>query len=57
MDEFDSPVSPSGNAPNTAQLRIVKQSDLTMGKELGSGAFGAVYKAVWALGWKVRLYR
>lgn len=54
-DEFNSPLTPSGTAPNTAQLRIVKQSDLTMGKELGSGAFGAVYKAVWALTWNVRV--
>ncbi|XP_077974656.1 epidermal growth factor receptor-like isoform X3 [Styela clava] len=47
VDEFNTPLTPSGTAPNRAHLRIVKESELALGKTLGSGAFGAVYKAIW----------
>nr|XP_018671332.1 epidermal growth factor receptor isoform X4 [Ciona intestinalis] len=41
------PLTPSGAAPNVAQLRIVKESELEFRKMLGSGAFGTVQKAIW----------
>ncbi|XP_076823568.1 epidermal growth factor receptor-like isoform X3 [Clavelina lepadiformis] len=41
------PLTPSGAAPNQAQLRIVKENELAMGKLLGTGAFGEVHKAIW----------
>jgi len=40
-------LTPSGASPNQAQLRIVKEDELAMGKLLGSGAFGDVRKAMW----------
>ncbi|XP_076821591.1 epidermal growth factor receptor-like isoform X1 [Clavelina lepadiformis] len=41
------PMTPSGVAPNQAQLRIVKDAELRIGKILGSGAFGTVHKGYW----------
>lgn len=38
------PLTPSGTAPNQAQLRILKETELKRIKVLGSGAFGTVYK-------------
>lgn len=38
------PLTPSGTAPNQAQLRILKETELKRVKILGSGAFGTVYK-------------
>lgn len=38
------PLTPSGTAPNQAQLRILKETELRRVKILGSGAFGTVYK-------------
>nr|CAB3241376.1 EGFR1 epidermal growth factor receptor precursor [Phallusia mammillata] len=46
-DNEATPLTPSGMSPNQAQLRIVKENELAMGKLLGSGAFGAVHKAIW----------
>ncbi|XP_077974626.1 receptor tyrosine-protein kinase erbB-4-like isoform X2 [Styela clava] len=41
------PMTPSGVAPNQAQLRIVKETELRIGKILGSGAFGTVHNGYW----------
>uniref|UniRef100_A0A8C4WQQ7 receptor protein-tyrosine kinase n=1 Tax=Eptatretus burgeri TaxID=7764 RepID=A0A8C4WQQ7_EPTBU len=41
------PLTPSGTAPNQAQLRILKETELRWGKMLGSGAFGTVHKGIW----------
>ncbi|TKS66634.1 Receptor tyrosine-protein kinase erbB-4 [Collichthys lucidus] len=41
------PLTPSGTAPNQAQLRILKETELKRVKILGSGAFGTVYKGIW----------
>jgi len=38
------PLTPSGTAPNQAQLRILKETELKRVKILGAGAFGMVYK-------------
>lgn len=38
------PLTPSGTAPNQAQLRILKETELKRVKILGCGAFGTVYK-------------
>lgn len=38
------PLTPSGEAPNQALLRILKETELRKIKILGSGAFGTVYK-------------
>ena len=38
------PLTPSGTAPNQAQLRILKETELKRVKILGSGAFGTVHK-------------
>ena len=40
-------MTPSGAEPNQAHLRIVKDTELCIGKLLGSGAFGEVHKAIW----------
>ena len=40
------PLTPSGTAPNQAQLRILKETELKRVKILGSGAFGTVYKVM-----------
>uniref|UniRef100_A0A8B9H5C5 Receptor protein-tyrosine kinase n=1 Tax=Astyanax mexicanus TaxID=7994 RepID=A0A8B9H5C5_ASTMX len=41
------PLTPSGTAPNQAQLRILKETELKRVKILGTGAFGTVYKGIW----------
>uniref|UniRef100_UPI00358DDC9F epidermal growth factor receptor-like isoform X2 n=1 Tax=Myxine glutinosa TaxID=7769 RepID=UPI00358DDC9F len=46
-EELVQPLTPSGVAPNQAQLRILKETELRRGRELGSGAFGTVHKGVW----------
>jgi hypothetical protein len=38
------PLTPSGEAPNQAHLRILKETEFKKIKVLGSGAFGTVYK-------------
>uniref|UniRef100_A0A4W5PRJ7 Epidermal growth factor receptor-like transmembrane-juxtamembrane segment domain-containing protein n=1 Tax=Hucho hucho TaxID=62062 RepID=A0A4W5PRJ7_9TELE len=38
--ELVEPLTPSGTAPNQAQLRILKETELKRVKILGSGAFG-----------------
>ncbi|KAM4626942.1 receptor tyrosine-protein kinase erbB-4 [Discoglossus pictus] len=45
--ELVEPLTPSGKAPNQAQLRILKETELKRVKILGSGAFGTVYKGIW----------
>ncbi|XP_078716744.1 receptor tyrosine-protein kinase erbB-4-like [Lampetra fluviatilis] len=45
--ELVEPLTPSGAAPNQAQLRILKETELRRGKVLGSGAFGTVHKGIW----------
>ena len=37
-------IQPPKAAPNQAKLIIVTETALELGKELGSGAFGTVYK-------------
>lgn len=38
------PLTPSGEAPNQALLRILKETEFKKIKVLGSGAFGTVFK-------------
>lgn len=38
------PLTPSGQAPNQALLRILKETEFKKVRVLGSGAFGTVYK-------------
>ncbi|XP_076858363.1 receptor tyrosine-protein kinase erbB-4 [Brachyhypopomus gauderio] len=45
--ELVEPLTPSGTAPNQAQLRILKETELKRVKVLGAGAFGTVYKGIW----------
>ncbi|XP_036838350.1 receptor tyrosine-protein kinase erbB-4 isoform X2 [Oncorhynchus mykiss] len=45
--ELVEPLTPSGTAPNQAQLRILKETELKRVKILGSGAFGTVHKGIW----------
>ncbi|XP_056114678.1 receptor tyrosine-protein kinase erbB-4 isoform X2 [Rhinichthys klamathensis goyatoka] len=45
--ELVEPLTPSGTAPNQAQLRILKETELKRVKILGAGAFGMVYKGIW----------
>ncbi|XP_071942789.1 epidermal growth factor receptor-like isoform X2 [Antedon mediterranea] len=50
------PLTPSGVAPNQAQLRLIKENEMKKMSKLGSGAFGTVYKGVWTPeGEKVRI--
>ncbi|KAI1896387.1 hypothetical protein AGOR_G00094260 [Albula goreensis] len=46
--ELVEPLTPSGAMPNQAQMRILKETELKKLRVLGSGAFGTVYKGVWA---------
>ncbi|XP_046906686.1 receptor tyrosine-protein kinase erbB-2, partial [Hypomesus transpacificus] len=46
--ELVEPLTPSGAVPNQAQMRILKETELKKLRVLGSGAFGTVYKGVWA---------
>ncbi|XP_048121674.1 epidermal growth factor receptor-like isoform X1 [Alosa alosa] len=45
--ELVEPLTPSGEEPNQALLRILKETELRKMKVLGSGAFGTVYKGLW----------
>ncbi|KAM6951013.1 receptor tyrosine-protein kinase erbB-2 [Aplochiton taeniatus] len=46
--ELVEPLTPSGAMPNQAQMRILKETELKKLRVLGSGAFGTVFKGVWA---------
>lgn len=46
MFQLVEPLTPSGAAPNQAQLRILKETELKRVKILGAGAFGTVYKVM-----------
>ncbi|KAJ7984445.1 hypothetical protein DPEC_G00354910 [Dallia pectoralis] len=46
--ELVEPLTPSGALPNQAKMRILKETELKKLRVLGSGAFGTVYKGVWA---------
>ncbi|MFT7798024.1 receptor tyrosine-protein kinase erbB-2-like [Arapaima gigas] len=46
--ELVEPLTPSGAVPNQAQIRILKETELKKLRVLGSGAFGTVYKGIWA---------
>ncbi|XP_047185665.1 melanoma receptor tyrosine-protein kinase-like isoform X2 [Scophthalmus maximus] len=45
--ELVEPLTPSGEAPNQALLRILKETELRKLRVLGSGAFGTVFKGLW----------
>ncbi|XP_028289789.1 melanoma receptor tyrosine-protein kinase-like isoform X2 [Gouania willdenowi] len=45
--ELVEPLTPSGEAPNQALLRILKETEFRKVRVLGSGAFGTVYKGLW----------
>uniref|UniRef100_A0A8C2XJK9 Receptor protein-tyrosine kinase n=1 Tax=Cyclopterus lumpus TaxID=8103 RepID=A0A8C2XJK9_CYCLU len=45
--ELVEPLTPSGEAPNQALLRILKETELKKIRVLGSGAFGTVFKGLW----------
>lgn len=44
LSQLVEPLTPSGEAPNQALLRILKETEFKKIKVLGSGAFGTVYK-------------
>lgn len=44
MLQLVEPLTPSGEAPNQALLRVLKETDLKKIRVLGSGAFGTVFK-------------
>lgn len=44
LSQLVEPLTPSGEAPNQALLRILKETEFKKVKVLGSGAFGTVYK-------------
>ncbi|XP_056626778.1 receptor tyrosine-protein kinase erbB-2 [Triplophysa dalaica] len=46
--ELVEPLTPSGALPNQAQMRILKETELKKLRVLGSGAFGTVFKGIWA---------
>lgn len=46
VSQLVEPLTPSGAAPNQAQLRILKETELKRVKILGAGAFGTVYKVM-----------
>ncbi|XP_041829187.1 receptor tyrosine-protein kinase erbB-2 isoform X2 [Melanotaenia boesemani] len=46
--ELVEPLTPSGASPNQAQMRILKETELKKLRILGAGAFGTVYKGMWA---------
>uniref|UniRef100_A0A3Q3J357 Receptor protein-tyrosine kinase n=1 Tax=Monopterus albus TaxID=43700 RepID=A0A3Q3J357_MONAL len=46
--ELVEPLTPSGASPNQAQMRILKETELKKLRVLGAGAFGTVYKGMWA---------
>ncbi|KAJ8245912.1 hypothetical protein GJAV_G00261620 [Gymnothorax javanicus] len=46
--ELVEPLTPSGAVPNQAKMRILIETELKKLRVLGSGAFGTVYKGVWA---------
>ncbi|KAH1010683.1 hypothetical protein HUJ05_004940 [Dendroctonus ponderosae] len=43
------PLRPSNVLPNAAHLRMIKETEIRRGSTLGFGAFGVVYKGVWAV--------
>uniref|UniRef100_A0A673AMI0 Receptor protein-tyrosine kinase n=1 Tax=Sphaeramia orbicularis TaxID=375764 RepID=A0A673AMI0_9TELE len=45
--ELVEPLTPSGQAPNQALLRILKETEIKKIRVLGSGAFGTVFKGLW----------
>ncbi|KAA0704734.1 Epidermal growth factor receptor [Triplophysa tibetana] len=45
--ELVQPLTPSGEAPNQALLRILKETEFKTIKVLGSGAFGTVFQGLW----------
>ncbi|XP_060519408.1 epidermal growth factor receptor isoform X2 [Cylas formicarius] len=47
--EDNEPLRPSNVLPNVAQLKIIKETEIRKGSILGYGAFGTVYKGVWAM--------
>ncbi|XP_033097658.1 receptor tyrosine-protein kinase erbB-4-like isoform X2 [Anneissia japonica] len=54
--EENEPLTPSGVAPNQAQLRLINENEMKKMSKLGSGAFGTVFKGVWTPdGEKVRI--
>lgn len=46
LPQLVEPLTPSGEAPNQALLRILKEPEFKKIKVLGSGAFGTVYKVI-----------
>lgn len=50
LPQLVEPLTPSGEAPNQALLRILKEPEFKKIKVLGSGAFGTVYKVITRLG-------